>query len=286
MLGLDSKHKYQAEILDIVRPLCVFVSELPEYTRLTSRLSLDARAVRDAILNAREPACLLFKDLPTALDLEPFGSQKKSKISPERTQEFVIRLKAALEELKMAYALLRDRIREKIAAAFENGKSSSSLQGLRDALSQRCEGLIINIRDMDLKAFCLRILDNQLPEPDWLESVGSYVSNTPPVRWKDDDETAFDEKLKPLVQKLLRVESVNFSQAGKPAGKTAFRVAITARDGSERDKVVHVAPDEEQEVKNVEKALSAALKSNDRISITAMSRVMWRLLGKTDEQPK
>ena len=63
-------------------------------------------------------------------------------------------------------------------------------------------------------------------------------------------------------------------------------MALTARDGSERDKVVHLAPDEEQEVKDLEQALSGVLKSNDRISITAMSRVMWRLLGKTDEQPK
>jgi hypothetical protein len=106
MLGLDSKPKSQAEILDIVRPLCIFVSELPEYTRLTSRLSVDARAARDAILKASEPATLLFKDLPTALDLEPFGPQKTSKISQERTQEFVIKLKAALDELKMTYPRL------------------------------------------------------------------------------------------------------------------------------------------------------------------------------------
>lgn len=286
MLGLGSKPKSRAEILDVVRPLCVFVAELPEYTRLTSRLSLDARAVRDAILKASEPATLLFKDLPTALDLEPFGPQKAAKVSPERTQEFVIRLKAALEELKIAYPQLRDRIREKIAATFDLGKSSSSFQALRDALSQRCEALLINIRDMDLKAFSLRLLDNQLPEPDWLESVASYVSNTPPDRWKDEDEIVFDEKLKPLVQKLLRVESVNFTQVGRPTSKASFRVALTARDGSERDKVVHLALEEEQQVKDLEQALSGVLRSNERIAITAMSRVMWRLLGKPDEQPK
>ena len=149
------------------------------------------------ILKASEPATLLFKDLPTALDLQPFGPQKPSKVSPERTQEFVIRLKAALEELKIAYPLLRDRIRRrKITVAFEAGKSPSSFQASRYFLSQRCEALLINIRDMDFKAFCLRLLDNQLPEPE-LESVGSYVSNTPPVRWKDEDETAFEVSSNP-----------------------------------------------------------------------------------------
>ena len=109
------------------------------------------------------------------------------------------------------------------------------------------------------------------------------MANTPPIRWKDDDEQAFDEKLKPLVQKLLRVESVNFSKDGKPSSKTAFRVALTARDGTERDKVIHLGPDEEQEVTEIEQSLSKLLKADDRVSITAMSRVMWRLLGKTDE---
>ena len=163
MLGVESRPKSQSEILDIVRPLCVFVSELPEYTRTTRRLSPEARAVRDTILNAHEPATLLFKDLPTALGLDPFAPQKTSKLTPERTQEFVIKLKAALEELKMANALLKDRIREKIAAAFAVSKSTSSFQALRDSLSERCESLLINIRDIDLKAFCLRLLDSHLP---------------------------------------------------------------------------------------------------------------------------
>jgi hypothetical protein len=286
VLGLDAKPKSQADILDIVRPLCVFVSELPEYTRLTSRLTLESRAVRDAILNAREPAVLLFKNLPEALELQPFGPQKVAKLSPERIQEFVVKLKAAIDELKMTYPLLRDRIREKIAIAFEVSKSSASIQNLRNTLSQRCESLVVSIRDMDLKAFCFRLLDNQLPEPDWVESIASYVANTPPVRWKDEDEMAFEEKLSPLVHKFLRVESVNFAQGTKPTARAEFRVALTARDGSERDKVLHLTPEEEKEAKALEEAISRLDASSDRISITAMSRVIWRLLGKDDGKSK
>jgi hypothetical protein len=283
MLGVSAKTKSKGEVLDIVRPLCVFIAELPEYTRSTQKLSMEARAVRDTILKAREPAILLFKELPLALDFEPFASEHDSKLSLERIQEFVIKLKAALDELKVAYPLLKDRIREKLADVFDISKSSASFQALRDSLSGRCEGILINIRDIDLKAFCLRLIDCHLPESDWLESVGSYVATTPPLRWKDENETIFEEKLKPLVQKLLRVESVNFSLGKNEAGGTAMRVAITARDGSERDKVVRLSPDEEQEAKATEVEIGKLLKSNDRISITAMSRVIWRIMEHTNE---
>jgi hypothetical protein len=283
MLGVSAKAKSKGEVLDIVRPLCVFIAELPEYTRVTKKLTPDARAVRDSILKAREPGTLLFKDLPVALGLEPFASENNSKVSAERTQEFVIKLKAALDELRMVYPLLKDRIRERLAMAFDVGKSSASFQTLRDSLSERCESLVVNIRDIELKAFCLRLIDSHLPESDWLESVGSYVANTPPLRWKDDDEIAFEEKLKPLVQKLLRVESVNFSPGKKASNRTATRVVITTRDGSEQDKVVHLNFDEEQEVKLLEESVGRLLNPNDRISITAMSRVMWRLMEKSNE---
>jgi len=284
ILGVSANVKSKGEVLDIVRPLCVFIAELPEYTRLTRKLSVDARAVRDTILKAREPGTLLFKELPLALDLEPFASEHASKLSSERIQEFVTKLKVALDELKMGYHLLKARIREKLATAFEVGKPSASFQALRDSLSERCEGLVINIRDIDLKAFCIRLIDSHLPESDWLESVGSFVANTPPLRWKDEDEIIFDEKLKPLVQKLLRVESVNFSAGKRESGGTAVRVAITARDGSERDKVVHLNSDEEHEAKQTEAAICKTLNANDRISVIAMSRVIWKIMEKTNER--
>lgn len=277
MLGIMGKSKPKGEVLEIVRPLCVFVAELPEFTRTTNRLTVGTRAVRDAILNAREPGVLLFKELPIALDVEPF-SPHDSNAPSAQIQEFVIKLKTAVEELKWTYPLLKDRIRERLAAAFDVEKSSASLQALRESLSERCEGLIINIRDIDLKAFCLRLIDSHLPESDWLESIGSYVANTPPTRWKDDDESAFMEKLPPLVQKLMRVESINFAPGKNKSTSTAMRIAITARDGSERDRVVYLNPDEEQAAREAEAAISANLLKNDRISLTAMSRVIWKIL--------
>jgi hypothetical protein len=277
VLDVNPRSK-RAEILDIVRPLCVFVAQLPEYTRNTARLSLPARAARDSILAAREPGTLLFKQLPEALDIEPFEAEQSSKISQDRVQEFVICLKSALDELKTAYPHLMTRIREKLLTAFDAPKSALELQTFRNGLSQRCQDLVVNITDIDLKAFCLRLLDNRFAEVDWLESVGSYVATTPPSRWKDNDETVFTDKLEALVKKFRRVESVHFS-ANKPASSaTAFRVALTARDGTEKERVIHLTAEEDKDAKKTEQQISRLLAQNDRVSITAMSRVIWRLL--------
>jgi hypothetical protein len=64
------------QLLDVVKPLCVFVARLPEYVHHTKKLSAVAVACRDAILGARDPARLLFSDLPKAC-----GSQVSQLVS-------------------------------------------------------------------------------------------------------------------------------------------------------------------------------------------------------------
>lgn len=278
-----NSHTKRAEILDIVRPLCVFVAQLPEYARNTARLSLAARATRDNILAAREPGTLLFRQLPEALGMEPFGTDQSSKINQERVQEFVVCLKAAMDELKTAYPNLMARIRDRILGAFDAPRSGVALHNFREDLSRKCQDLVVNVTDMDLKAFCLRLLDSRFAETDWLESVGSYVATTPPSRWKDDDEAVFAEKLEALVRKFRRVESTHFTGNASATSATAFRVALTARNGLEQERVVHLTAQEDQEAKIFEHKISSFLGNNDRVSITAMSRVIWRLLENPHE---
>jgi hypothetical protein len=284
VLGVTSRSKHKTEILDVVRPLCVFIAQLPEYTRTSEKLNLTPRAVRDAILRAREPATLLFKDLPVALDLEPFTAQA-TRTTPERTQEFLAFLQTALEELKLAYPMLKTRIREKILAAFEAPASTTSMQAFRDGIAERCQGIVIDMKDMDLKAFCLRMLDTNLPESDWLESIGSLVANTPPSRWKDEDEAVFVEKLTLLIQKFHRVESLYAAKGKQLAGKASLRVAITLPDGTERDRVVHLASEEELQANaEAESQFSALLGKSDRVAIAAASRLILKILQKTDHE--
>ena len=94
VLSIENTPRSKARLLDIVRPLCVFVAELPQYARTTLSLSDTACRVRDVILNAREPGTLLFKDLPTACGFEPFNLEVRSQRKGSSAAQFARALKA------------------------------------------------------------------------------------------------------------------------------------------------------------------------------------------------
>ena len=86
----------QPELLDVVRPLSTFAAGLSEYTRRTSEVPKIAGSVHDVLLEAREPASMLFRDLPLACDVEPFLAD--SRADPKLAQLYIARLRTAMDE--------------------------------------------------------------------------------------------------------------------------------------------------------------------------------------------
>jgi hypothetical protein len=109
----------QAQLLDVVRPLSEFAAGLPDYTRRASDLDEPARSVRDALVTAREPASLLFRDLPKACGIEPFVAEVPT--DEERARLFVETLRAALDDLRAAYPRLLERVRDRLARRLSDG---------------------------------------------------------------------------------------------------------------------------------------------------------------------
>ena len=284
VLNLDSVAIPRTQVLDIVRPLCVFAAELPPYSRATRKLSKRALMIREAILEARDPAKLLFHSLPEACDHAAFLAEGREGSHPKRTKAFVGELQKGLEELKFALPALHNRMCQMITESFDlHAEGLGTFQAARDLLSERSENLLVHISDLDLKAFCLRFLDNSMLQSDWLESLGSFVAAVPPSRWKDEDEIAFSEKLRALALKLRRVESVNFVPKKKAASSASFRISITQRDGIEKDQVVYLSPHEEEAAKVLEEHLKSFLGNNNRVALSALSRLAWDFLGNHNE---
>jgi hypothetical protein len=271
------------EILDIVRPLCQFVAKLPLYTRQTFRLTERTRRVREAILDAREPAGLLFRDLPIACGMRPVRQLGSRNTNNKEIELFIDELRHSLEELKVAMGELRIRISQLIQKSFGR-LNLSEFQNVRDELAQRSERLLVNVTDIELKAFCLRLFDNNMPQSDWIESIGSLVANVPPSRWKDQDEDVFQEKLGAIVQRFLRVESVNFASGTDRLPVDATRIAITQQDGSEQHEVIYLSKDEQLDAKKIAENLRRVLGSGDRITLAALSKITWEMLERKNER--
>lgn len=264
----------RAELLDVVKNLCVFVAQLPAYVLNTKRLSPTAVAVRDTILNAREPARLLFRDLPKACGFDPITVEAAA---GKPVQTFVKSLKAALDDLRVAFPEMQERLRQQLRAVFD---PPGTFPQFRTALAARAEQVVLGVTEPKLRAFCLRLMDDHLPESDWLESLGSYLALKPPSKWQDAEADLFSTELAQLAARFHRVESIAFAGGHSPKNAVGVRLAITKANGLEHERVVHVTAEEEDRLRELQSQFERVLSTNPRLGLAAASRALWASLEK------
>ncbi len=271
-LDLELANERAPELMDVVRQICTFVAKLPDYSRNTKRVSKTCDAVRTAILAAREPIKMVFHELPVACGCSAIEHRKR--VSSEQSSELVSRLRDALTELRDSFPRLQERMRQKICEAFA---VSGMLRDVRREIAERAERVVLGATESGLKAFCLRVMDDALPEGDWLESVGSVLAKQPPTRWQDANEDMFVEQLGHFVDRLKRVEAVRFQNTTQNVGE-AIRVALTKTTGEERQEVIMIHEKDHRAMANAEAAIEAVLKAHGRIGLAAASKALWKRL--------
>ena len=274
VLGLKKAPDRESEILDVVQPLCVFVADLPEYVHNTKRLTKEAIALRYKILLAREPAPLLFRDLPISCGFDPFKTD--GDINDGCIQEFAEKLNSCLQELKNSYMELLERLRLYIRDAFD---ISGTTPHFRKSLFERASALLVSITEPKLKAFGLRLIDSNLSDNKWIESVASFVTSKPPFRWYDQQELVFQEELKSLASSFKLVESIHFAQSSATKGSKGIRLSVTQYNGIERDKVLFCNPQEKQILSEIQKQIQKIIRKHGRIGLAAASQAVWNELS-------
>ena len=271
VLKLQTSEKRSPQLLDVVKPMCVFAAQLSGYAQKTNRISLEASLVRAALLNASEPATLLFRQLPAACGCPTFGSG--TAVDGE-VDVFISRLKAAIDELREAYPNLLGRIRSSFLKLFD---VPGSFAKVRADVANTATRLLIAVSEPRLKGFCMRLADRNLGDSLWMEALGSFVSAKPPSRWMDSDEDGFMPELSQFSSRFRRLESFAFDCAEKQ--DHALRLAVTQPDGSERERVVYYSSAEGDTIEKLEKEIMERIDAVGRIGLAAAARVCWRLLS-------
>ncbi len=271
VVDADVDESREPDLIDVVKPLCQFAASLPDYSRNTTSLGKQTIAVRGALLNATEPATLLFETLPAACSLPRVPVRKRS-ASPD-VKKYVRALKRALGELRSAYPSLLTRIEDSIAAGFE---VASNHEELRNVLDSKASELSIHATEPTLKAFCLRLADSKLPRDTWLESVGSLVIAKPPRRWHDRDEARFVESLTDLVSRFQRTASLAFSKSNN-ASRQSIRLSILQATGVEESCVVDFS--DSKKAMSIRKKLELLFESDTQLAVAVTSEVLLRHLS-------
>jgi hypothetical protein len=272
------KRPKSIDLLDVVRPLCVFAAQLPDFAKKTARVSRMASSVRDALVRAEEPATLLFQTLPEACGCEHFEADAPP--SPQKVKRFVERLRDSIEELRAAYPQLLQKMKDEFQACFNR---PGDLESARAEVGQSTNRVLASVKEPRLKAFCLRLADQALDDDQWVESLGSFLCSKPPSKWIDHDLSQFEDELHRCARQYFRVESTLFDQNAEPAGSHAMRVSITCQDGSEVDKVVRLNDGEWKKVAALEEKVRLVLGEDSRLGLVAATRaIMTQLQGLTE----
>lgn len=263
----------KVDLLDVVRPLCIFASQLPTYVLKTSRLSHEAIAVRDALLRAEDPAALIFQTLPESCGCNRFESTEAP--SQQRVKKFVDKLRDAIEELRLGYPELLRKMKAEFIAAFDR---PGSFDDIRRSTADSADRILATLTEPRLKAFCLRLVDRTFQEQEWLESLGGYICSKVPSKWIDQDLTIFQEELTRYSRQFGRVESTVFARNSETNSVQAMRVSITRRDGTEIDQVVHLDLSEMERVTQLELQILSLISSEQRLGVLAATRALWHQL--------
>lgn len=267
ILQLPPSTRDRVELLDVVRPLCQFASGLPHFSQKTGLLNANVRNVRQALLEAREPATLLFEELPGALALaadQAVGSESEA---------FVLALKAALDDLREAYPRLLMRIDEYAGSSLQ----MDTLRKGRAAISMRATKLLISVSEPRLRSFLLHLGDSALDDSEWLEGVASLVCAKPPSKWLDRDIEIFEREFSQLAGSFLRVESLAFSRDTQKSTAEAFRVAITRGDGTELERVIFLSAKEKLAVESLESQILELISSLKGRGEAALAQAFWKV---------
>ena len=225
-------------LLGVTGPLLTTVRNLPHYTLQTSALSAPTRAVRDAILNAREPDELIFVQLPTACGLQiPADNQQAS---VEDIKMFETRLAEALRELEGAYDALLEGCSRGLAEEF--ALSKRGLPDLRVGLKHHADPLGATLLEPRLRSFVLLAGDENLDHDAWLEAIANNVAGRPAPGWRDEDAERFDVELKIIGGAFHRYQALHFETVANDTteGFEPHRVTITSPGGNEYNDVVWV----------------------------------------------
>jgi hypothetical protein len=275
ILDLHAVAAPEPMVLDVVRPLCQFVANLPDYARNTKRVSPESIKAREVILAAKDPVKLLFRDLPNSIGIDAVGFNESD--HGEKPKRYAKALKKYLDELRHAYDGLLLRM---IASLSEETGTNGDLHQVRQSLAKRAETVALLAGEPTLKALCLRFSDGGLADNAWLESLGSFLTSQPPARWRDAEEDAYRRELHTLVQRFKNLEAMAFSKGSASRGSAAFKVSVTRSDGHEAQEVVFVDPARTDEVISLASKIEKVLGKSRSLALAALSEVTWARLEK------
>lgn len=264
-------------LLAVVKPLFQFVKKLPAYTTRTKRLSSEAQAMLQTLLQAQEPDELLFTSLPQACGLSPIVIGEADDGTTAIT--FRNKLVALLHEIQTAYDCLLSECQTLLYNAF--AVHSSEIK-LREDLRVRASHLVGQCLEPNLRRFTLAATDDTAPAREWLEALVMIVADKPAESWTDEDVTGFEIKLSDIARRFRNLEAL-LTEVAASTGEVidARRITVTRPDGQEFYQTIWFDHERQDEIECLFDEILGILNVHDNTQLqqAVVAKLAERVLG-------
>jgi hypothetical protein len=266
-------------LLSIVNPLVKFAKRLPKYTQETNNMSKEAKDIRGALINAKDPEELLFRALPQACGYSFIDANSENIV-----KNFRKKLVIGLQELQTAYDNLLFKNRKILANAFSFYKDLDSLREYIRAIVNRVYTQT-DIVELSLKRFMQAIINKELDDKAWLESVIMVISDKPMESWNDNDAISFEIKLGALVKRFKNIEAIIDFVPDMKVGFEAKKITVTYNDGKEFSEVLWLDLAEKNKIETLgQKIKNEYFKESDKINKALFSALIEMVLAQGKEK--
>jgi len=215
-------------LLKIVAPLLKFIEGLPQYTRLTRRISLPAQKLRGALINSREPVQLLFEDIPEALGVTRVRGNGKAdtlwKVALKKS------LEEAIFELNEAFGSLNIKIEKIIMEAFGWEANLKNFHLFRGEIYKLLSPLLQLCNDEELKPIISALINQCDDDSEWARGVAGQLVKKPVDSWYDSDIEPFRAMLFDISDRIQSYNKLVLTSIGFDDAEAAV-VSLTRSGG-------------------------------------------------------
>jgi hypothetical protein len=278
----------EVDLLTVVKPIVRMAKDLPDYVAKTKSIGENAQRVLKAVREARQPDRLLFAELPGACGFPPFEATGKA--DQKQVEAYFTQLRAAFVELQRAYPHLQAELERLLLDAFGE---RAPLTKARKEIEHHAR-LVLNVAvDAKLKAFLLRVSDDEVEDATWLESIATLLVGKPPVHWDDQDRARFEVQLAASARsfdhyRALAVEMEKTGYALLDGDKSMLLVSITVPNRGEVEKVVQVPPELSPQARLVREEFRRVLQEQNLlerkdVSVAIIAELARQLLSENEK---
>jgi hypothetical protein len=272
-LNQNSKEKLTNSVfIETIKPFLTFYKELPEYTKITKRLTKEALAIRNSIANSKDPEQTFFEDFPIALGY----SVSKIQASKTDLQKYIVSLQASIRDLRTCYDELINRFESFIFSEIVG--EELSFEDYKTVIQNRYKKLRRHLLLPNQKTFIQRI-DSQIEDKKaWLNSLAQALLNTTLDKLKDEDEIVLYDKFKSMVLDLDSLTNLSKSDF-KEDKEDVFDLQINSFFDGISKKLVRLPKNKKAEVENIQNELKQKLSKNNSLNIAALTNLLKEILN-------